>query len=618
MNVFYEEAGTFKIGAILADNNTSLQIEALHGKRSKIKAASVLFRFEAPPLAEFMQHVQKLTDELDPDFLWECCAQETEFTSTALATDYFGHAPNAVEAAATLFLLQNAPMYFYKKGHGRYKAAPPEALKAALASQERKRIQAEQQARYVAQLSQFVLPSEYEPLKQNLLYQPDKSSIEWKALEIVCTEKKLSAVKLLEKCGAIPSSHDYHFNQFVWEHFPTGIDFSDPEIQQALATSFFDLPEANVNAFSIDDASTTEIDDAFSITRLPFGSFRIGIHIAAPALGIAPDSVLDKIAATRLSTVYLPGRKITMLPETVIDRFSLAENTSCPTLSLYLDVSDDFTVTATESRIEQVRIAANLRHNVLEQHFNETALSQGTFDHTFRDELYLLWKFASKLENQRGKANDSNNDKIDYSFDINNDHVKIIERRRGSPIDKVVSELMIYANTEWGKQLTDAGITGIFRSQANGKVKMSTSPAPHQGLGVSQYAWSSSPVRRYVDLVNQRQIVAMIRQEPPPYSRENHALLIAIRDFETAYGIYGEFQRAMERYWCLRWLLQERIQIIDAQVIKENFVKLDHIPLVIRVPSLPELTPGTYVQLRISEIDLFDRTLHAEFLQKQD
>lgn len=617
MNVFYEETGTFKVGAILADNTTSLQIEAVHGKRSKIKATSVLFRFSTPPLSEFMEHVQKVANELDPNFLWECCAQDTEFTSDALAADYFGHTPSPVEAAATLLLLQNAPMYFYKKALGRYKAAPPDALKAALASQEKKRLQAEQQARYVEQLNRFVLPEEFKARIPNLLYKPDKNSIEWKALEAACTEKKLTVVKLMEKCGAIASSHDYHFNQFIWEHFPEGIHFGELG-SQPVPHDFLDLPISDVVAFSIDDASTTEIDDAFSVTLLPFGSFRIGIHIAAPALGIDPESALDQVAATRLSTVYLPGNKITMLPDAIIHHFTLTENRLQPSLSLYLDVADDFTVISSASKIEKIKVAANLRHNLLEQHFNETSLNKGNFAHTFSKELSLLWKFACKMENQRGKANDTNNDKIDYSFEIDNDHVTINERRRGSPIDKVVSELMIYVNTEWGKQLTDAGITGIFRSQTNGKVKMSTSPAPHQGLGVPQYAWSSSPMRRYVDLVNQRQLIALLRGEPPPYTKESNSLLIAMRDFETAYSIYGEFQRAMERYWCLRWLLQEKIQITNAQVIKENLVKLDRIPLVTRVPSLPEIAPGTYVQLKLSEIDLLERSLHAEFLQKQD
>ncbi|MER0202950.1 MAG: RNB domain-containing ribonuclease [Nitrosomonas sp.] len=617
MNVFYEEAGIFKIGTILADNTTSLQIEAVHGKRSKIKTSAVLFRFDKPPLTEFMGHVQKITDELDPDFLWECCAQDTEFTSDTLAADYFGHSPSPVESAATLLLLQNAPMYFYKKGHGRYKAAPPDALKAALAGQEKKRLQAAQQARYVEQLNQFILPEEFQPRIFGLLYKPDKNSLEWKALEVVCAEKKLTAVKLLEKCGAIPSSHDYHFNQFIWEYFPEGTGFGELE-SQSVDDAPLDLAVADVAAFSIDDASTTEIDDAFSVTPLSLGSFRIGIHIAAPALGITPESTFDKTASSRLSTVYLPGKKITMLPDTVINHFTLAENKLCPVLSLYLDVSDDFTVTATESRLEKINIVANLRNNALEQHFNETALNKGDFTHTFSKELSLLWKFACKMENQRGKTNDSNNDKVDYSFEINADHVTISERRRGSPIDKVVSELMIYVNTEWGRQLTDAGIIGIFRSQANGKVKMGISPAPHQGLGVSQYAWSSSPMRRYVDLINQRQLIAMLRNEAPPYHKDSNSLLIAMRDFETAYGIYGEFQRAMERYWCLRWLLQEKIQTVNAQVIKENLVKLDHIPFVARVPSLPEMTPGAYVKLKLSEIDLLERTLHAEFLQKLD
>lgn len=617
MNVFYEEAGTFKVGAILADNNTSLQIETVHGKRSKIKTTAVLFRFDTPPLAEFMSQAQKAAEQLDPDFLWECCPQDTEFASDTLASDYFGHAPSPVEAAATLLLLQSAPMYFYKKGHGRYKAAPPDALKAALAGQEKKRLQAAQQARYVEQLSQFILPEEFKPLSASLLYKPEKNSLEWKALETVCAEKKLTAVKLMEKCGAIPSSHDYHFDQFVREYFPEGISFGDLETQP-VGDIPADLCYTDVAAFSIDDASTTEIDDAFSVTPLALGSFRIGIHIAAPALGIHLESPLENVVSSRLSTVYLPGKKITMLPDSVINHFTLAENKLCPVLSLYLDVADDFTVTGTESRLEKIKIAANLRHNALEQHFNETALSKGDFTHAFSKEFSLLWKFACKMENQRGKTNDSNSDKIDYSFEINGEHVTISERRRGSPIDKVVSELMIYVNTEWGKQLTDAGITGIFRSQANGKVKMSISPAPHQGLGVSQYAWSSSPMRRYVDLINQRQLIAMLRNEAPPYNKNSNQLLIAMRDFETAYGIYGEFQRAMERYWCLRWLLQEKIQTINAQVIKENLVKLDHIPFITRVPSLPEVAPGTYVKLKLSEIDLLDRTLHAEFLQKLD
>ncbi|MCB1949824.1 RNB domain-containing ribonuclease [Nitrosomonas sp.] len=617
MNVFYEESGNFKVGAVLADNTTSLQVEAIHGKRSKIKAASVLLRFEAPPLTDFMDRVQKVADELDPDFLWECCAQDAEFESESLAADYFGHKPDPVEAAATLILLHNAPMYFYKKGKGRYKAAPPDALKAAIASQEKKRQLAELKASYTEQLCHGTLPEEFEPVIPQLLYKPDKNSTEWKALEAASIQTKLSVPGLLEKCGAIPSSHDYHYNRFLWEHFPDGTDFSEADQQQALR-DFSDLPVADVSAFSIDDASTTEIDDAFSITPLKLGSVRIGIHIAAPALGIQPGTSLDKTAAARLSTVYTPGKKITMLPGTAIDHYTLREYRLCPAVSLYLDVADDYTVTHIENRIEKINITQNLRHDTLETYFNEDMLNKAPTNDPFIQELRTLWHFACKLESIRGKANDANNDKIDYSFDVENDHVTIKARRRGSPIDKVVSELMIFANTEWGKQLAETNIAGIYRSQGNSKVKMSTSPAPHQGLGVAQYAWTSSPMRRYVDLINQRQLIAMIREETPPYSRDSDDLLIAMQDFENAHSIYSDFQRTMEHYWCLRWLLQENIQTINAQVIKENLVKFDHMPLVMRIPSLPNLAPDSYVKLEIQAIDLLDRTIQAKFVEKLD
>jgi exoribonuclease-2 len=175
---------------------------------------------------------------------------------------------------------------------------------------------------------------------------------------------------------------------------------------------------------------------------------------------------------------------------------------------------------------------------------------------------------------------------------------------------------MIYVNAEWGRLLADSGVAGIYRSQGNGKVRMSTSPAPHQGLGVSQYAWISSPMRRYVDFINQRQLVALLRGEEPPYTRESESLHMFMRNFESTYEVYSDFQRSMERYWCLRWLLQENVVTTGAQVLKENLVKFDRLPLVARVASLPELPPETAVEVEISNIDLLELTFSIKFLRK--
>ncbi len=674
MNIFYEEDGSFKVGSILADNTSSLQVESTHGKRSKIKAVSVLLRFAQPGLAEFMVQAESLAASIDVEFLWQCCPAD-DFSFEVLGSDYFGHAPSPIEAAGTLIRLHSSPMYFYKKGRGRYKAAPPEALKSALASAEKKRQQAAAQARYTEALTAFTLPPEFSDKLPQLLYRPDRNSLEAKALEAACAATHLSAAHLLQCCGALPSSQAYHLQRFLFEHFPHGIGF--PEIE---LNAWPELPLAEDTAFSIDDATTTEIDDAFSVRKMDNGNWRIGVHIAAPTLGIAPGSTVDAIAAQRLSTVYMPGDKITMLPDSVVQAFTLCADKICPALSMYLEVdADSLAVIGTQSCVERIHIAANLRHDTLEQLFNEDTLAAGKVDYAFAPELKLLWNFAQKLEAVRGKSADNNTQQVDYNFYVENDRVTISTRQRGSPIDKVVSELMILVNSEWGKLLAAHNVAGIYRTQSGGKVRMSTVPAPHQGLGVAQYLWSSSPLRRYVDLINQRQIISLLQDQMPVYVGNDTQLFTVMRDFDAAYTVYNEFQRSMERYWCLRWLLQEQAAraalfpplaraaeglssqpsvvttshstnpskddgqvvayladgqrdekeeqssipgaseplrglTVDARVLRENMVKLAAIPLVGRIPSLPELPPNTRVTLEIGDLDLLDLNFQARFV----
>jgi exoribonuclease-2 len=264
-----------------------------------------------------------------------------------------------------------------------------------------------------------------------------------------------------------------------------------------------------------------------------------------------------------------------------------------------------------------VHIAANLRHDELETQFNELQLAAGHVPHRFGEQLMVLWHLAAELERQRGKEEPANS-RSDYSFYVQHDRISIVARRRGSPVDKVVSELMIFVNTEWGGQLAQNGIPALYRVQAGGKVKMSSVPAPHQGLGVPQYIWASSPLRRYADLVNQRQLLSLISNEVPAYPPADERMLVILRDFELAYEAYAEFQRGMERYWCLRWLIQENISLTTAEAVREELVRIDRIPLVVRVPSMPSLAPGARVELIISNIDLLDLTLHCEFKRTVD
>ncbi|HRV79664.1 MAG TPA: RNB domain-containing ribonuclease, partial [Thauera sp.] len=302
--------------------------------------------------------------------------------------------------------------------------------------------------------------------------------------------------------------------------------------------------------------------------------------------------------------------------------FTLAEGRDCPAVSLYLDITPGLAIVGEESRVELVPIVANLRHHDIEPVFNDDTVHNGGPDFQWKRELTLLWDLATVLEAGRGKAA-GNEDRIDFGFSVDwteetadgPGRVSIGRRLRGSPMDKLVAELMIYANMTWGKLLDTSGIPGLYRAQGGGKVRMTTVAAPHEGLGVDCYAWSSSPLRRYVDLVNQWQIVSVLQGTDPAFAPKSAELMAAMRDFELTYAEYAEFQRGMERYWCLRWLRQHGRGEVEATVLRESVVRLTEIPLVFRVPSMPLQMPGSRVKLFVERTDLLDVEVEARFVQ---
>ena len=608
MNVLYEEDGEFKVGAVLATNPASLQVESPHGRRSKVKVAQVLMRFEQPAGAELLVRGQEFAAQLDADFLWQCSGQ-AEFAFQDLAREYVGREPAPAEAAGVLFKLHSAPMYFYRRGRGRYQAAPEDTLKLAIAGLEKKQRLRERIATWSESLARFECPAEISALRDELLYAPDRAKLETKALEQACAQSGLSAPKLFERCGLLPDPHAYHLNRFLHEFHPRGAAF--PSHLRPAATP--ELPLATASAFSVDDIGTTEIDDAFSVTRVAEHELRIGIHIAAPVLGIEAGSPLDAIARARLSSAYFPDRKFTMLPPDAISAFSLDAGTERPALSLYLDVSArDFSIRARHSRLERIRIAANLRHPELEP-LNAAFSGDALLGIPFEEDLRLLWQFAEAQERKRGKPS-ANEGALDYVFRVVDGRVRIERRRRGAPLDKLVSELMILANSTWGEFLAERDVAAIYRVQSSGKVRLSVHPDAHDALGLSCYAWMTSPLRRYVDLVNQRQLAATLTGSRVPLGRTSEALQAAMQAFEIAYARYDEHQRTLETYWALRWLLQENVKQISATVMRENLVRLEGLPLVTRVSSLPGLEADTAVRLAVEEVDLIECKLLCRWI----
>ncbi|MDH0361597.1 RNB domain-containing ribonuclease [Comamonas aquatica] len=647
MHALFEDAGKFLAGRILSEADASSQIELASGKRVKVKAANVLLKFEKPEPAELMAKAEAIAASVELDLAWEF-APEEEFGFADIARDYFSESAPLSEQAGMLFALYGAPHYFRRAGKGRFKKAPAEILQQALAAIEKKKQLQAQIDAWAQELVAGTCPPAIREQLYKILFKPDKNAPEYKAVVEASRSAQKAPLELLQAAGAIDSAYQFHWKRFLFENFPKGTAFPAVTAPQPPA----DLPLAAVQAYSIDDSMTTEIDDALSVQGLGTGTVTVGIHIAAPGLAITPGSDLDKLGRARLSTVYMPGYKITMLPDEVVQIYTLDEGRANPAVSLYVTY-DEATLEVKDkvTKLERVPVVVNFRHDKLDHIVTEAWLQDPSIqvENTpqplleKREELSFLHRLALHLkagrEQVRGKP--ENFSRPDYTFrlDGNGDNepqghetVSITVRKRGAPLDLIVAEAAIVANSTWGLMLAEYGVPGIYRSQASlapgVKVRMSTKALPHAGIGVKAYSWATSPLRRYTDLVNQWQIIACARHGATaalaaPFKPKDAELFGIISSFDGAYSAYNGYQAGMERFWTLKYLEQNAITELDGAVIKDNgpngvLVRADSLPLVVSVAGAQALPRGARVRVKLGEIDEITLDIHGTVTERLD
>jgi exoribonuclease-2 len=646
MFVLFEEAGKYLGGRVLSEAEASAQVELDTGKRVKVKGANIVLRFEKPAPAELIAEARALAAAMDLDLAWEF-APEGEFGFGDLASDYFSDKPTLAQQAAALFALFEAPHYFRRAGKGRFKKAPAEILQQALAAIEKKKVIQAQIVEWAGQLAEGVCPPPIREQLYKILFKPDKNAPEYKAVVDAARATQRPPLDLLERAGAIDSPYQFHWRRFLFENFPKGTGFP------ALAAPAIvdDLPlAAGVEAFSIDDSQTTEIDDALSVQGLGSGTVTVGIHIAAPGLALTPGSPIDQVARTRMSTVYMPGYKITMLPDEVVNAYTLIEGGDRPAVSLYVRFDEaTLELQSSETKLERVPIVANLRHDQLDSVVTQPWLEDASFtgENTpeaaakLRAPLSFLFRLAKQLKAQREvvRGKPENFNRPDYNFRLvgnegepnGSEQVQITTRQRGAPLDLIVSEAMILANSSWGGWLGELGVPGLYRSQASLapgiKVRMGTRALPHAGLGVKSYAWSTSPLRRYTDLVNQWQIIAAARHGKTaalaaPFKPKDADLFSILSGFDAAYAAYNAHQGGMERFWTLKYLEQENITELEATLIKDvpngALARADTLPLVFQVTGTQGLARGARVRVKLGEVDEIALDVHGTVIERLD
>jgi len=354
------------------------------------------------------------------------------------------------------------------------------------------------------------------------------------------------------------------------------------------------------------------------------------------------------VARARMSTVYMPGHKITMLPDEVVSAYTLLEGGDRPAVSLYARFDEaTLELQSTETKLERVPIVANLRHDQLDSIVTQPWLEDASFTNEntpeaaakLRAPLSFLFRLAKQLKAQREvvRGKPENFNRPDYNFRLvgndgepdGSEQVQITTRQRGAPLDLIVSEAMILANSSWGGWLGELGVPGLYRSQASLapgiKVRMGTRALPHAGLGVKSYAWSTSPLRRYTDLVNQWQIIAAARHGKTaalaaPFKPKDADLFSILSGFDAAYATYNAYQGGMERFWTLKYLEQQGINELEVTVIKDiqngALVRADTLPLVFPVAGQQER--GARLRVKLGEIDEIALDVHGTVLERLD
>lgn len=386
------------------------------------------------------------------------------------------------------------------------------------------------------------------------------------------------------------------------------------------------------DAFTIDSASTRDFDDALSFRPLSDDLWEVGVHIADAAHFVDIDDPVDREAASRVTSIYLPDRRIPMLPPALSEEAcSLCLGQDRATLSFLMEVEASGRIRSWSIRPGIVRVSRRLTYDQVDR-LVET-------EPTFK----TLFHLSERLREQRRERGAVFLPLPEIHISVN-DHgmIQLVRYEKESPSQIIVSEWMIAANGIAAAYLAEKDVPAIYRCQAEcrpetdqvqsdyvifhiyrqrrlfARAELETRPGPHCSLGMNPYTTVTSPIRRYIDLVVQRQIKAALGTGPLAYSED--VLEKILTHVRVQLGKVAFVHRKWTRYWILRYLEQEDIQTLNAIVLDKNakfayllvpdFLMEVHAPL----PQEQAVAAGEMVRLKIERLNPRDDLLRVQIV----
>ncbi|MCP4699483.1 MAG: RNB domain-containing ribonuclease [Gammaproteobacteria bacterium] len=574
----------------------------------------------------------RLRDDIDVALLWETARELETSDLSELAELYFGGEIDTLHRIAVWLALAQDRLHFKRRGKvwEIRDATQIEELKIQRQREETRDRFLALAARWLREAAESAgkpeISVETAPFVKRLdcWMRGDKDKDVETLITELAADRKINprelAFDILQKTGHLPEDADR-------DVIVAGLKpkFSMPVTEAALAVSCWQ-PDAGQTvhpmAFSIDDEETREVDDALAIER-DGDLWKVSIAISDPASVVHRGDALDREAMRRGATVYLPTQSILMLPERIscdIASLTAAQARSAIVMRVWLD---------DEARIKRSTISRDAIQVEKRLHYKEAdvLLAEGT-DETAK-QLRDLAGLAEQLCAHRVEEGALIFNQPEYKVWIEkNGKIQVMLIDRNSPSRLLVAEMMILTNHIAAKYAQRNQVPLIFRTQEapvepiNADLKndpiafykirkllrpsaLSLQPAGHSGLGLSVYTQLSSPLRRFADLVIQRQLLAHLLEEPLPYDQDELFKVLAAAEHAARGARSTEF--AAKRRWFLLYLRQEYLErpleVLITDVQKMTY-KVEMQPWgVDAILSAPGgLKPGQTVMARIEKL----------------
>ena len=621
--------------------------------RNRVVLATGVLLPDQQRFEEFRAGALAQSAEIDLAEVWEVVAADGEPISLGDLADLYWTSPPDPASLVALALGLDLDTDRFVRGADGYMPRSREDLDELLARRQREANHAREAEALVSGLAAGALPAPLTPHQEGLLRvlkdfvvqgeEYPRSPTARALLELTdpgTRDLERYCFDILVKAGVFSLDEPLELHRIgVSEHF------ANEAVDEAAAIDLghhLARPDrrdlTGLLLLTIDDEGTEDRDDALSIEILDDG-FRVGVHIADAGTLISVGGAIDREADRRMATLYIPDGKIDMLPKGVAKGVgSLDPEQSRCALSLFATVDTAGEMSDLEIVPSVVRTAAALTYEDADRALEDN-------DGPWAVPLAQLQYAGDALRARREAAGAINIEQPEMVIAVaTTGEIEVRVLERSSPSRKLVMELMVLCNSLLAEYCRDNELPAIFRSQGPPDLERvglsssevpegmnevlhrflltrSFSPAqvdtvarPHSGLGVAAYLQATSPLRRFPDLVVQRQIVSSLAGSKPTYDAEavgsvSARAALQLRELAQAEG-------ARKRYWFLKYLKQSRAEglfeatVLDNQPRRLAMLDLSEYPFRIRSEIPQDVVPGDVVTLKLQGVDLWRRVGH--------